>query len=153
MNKISKLIQFLILFLVGGSVYVMIELLWRGRSYPSMFVLGGICFYLIGLINEKYPWDMPLISQMFISSIIVTTFEFIFGVILNIILKLGIWDYSQMPYNLCGQICLLFSILWFLLSAVAIVLDDFIRWKWFEEKKPKYHIFYSHCEDLHKNDQ
>ena len=54
MNKISKLIQFLILFLVGGSVYVMIELLWRGRSYPSMFVLGGICFYLIGLINEKY---------------------------------------------------------------------------------------------------
>ena len=153
MNKISKLIQFLILFLVGGSVYVMIELLWRGRSYPSMFVLGGICFYLIGLINEKYPWDMPLISQMFISSIIVTTFEFIFGVILNIILKLGIWDYSQMPYNLCGQICLLFSILWFLLSAVAIVLDDFIRWKWFSEKKPKYHIFYSHCEDLHKNDQ
>ena len=144
MNKISKLIQFLILFLVGGSVYVMIELLWRGRSYPSMFVLGGICFYLIGLINEKYPWDMPLISQMFISSIIVTTSEFIFGVILNIILKLGIWDYSQMPYNLCGQICLLFSILWFLLSAVAIVLDDFIRWKWFGEKKPKYHIFYSH---------
>lgn len=152
MNKISKLIQFLILFLVGGSVYVMIELLWRGRSYPSMFILGGICFYLIGLINEKYPWDMPLISQMFISSIIVTTFEFIFGVILNIILKLGIWDYSQMPYNLCGQICLLFSILWFLLSAVAIVVDDFIRWKWFGEKKPKYHIFYSHCEDLHKND-
>ena len=100
MNKISKLIQFLILFLVGGSVYVMIELLWRGRSYPSMFVLGGICFYLIGLINEKYPWDMPLISQMFISSIIVTTFEFIFGVILNIILKLGIllkklWRYIQ----------------------------------------------------------
>ena len=141
MNKISKLIQFLILFLVGGSVYVMIELLWRGRSYPSMFVLGGICFYLIGLINEKYPWDMPLISQMFISSIIVTTFEFIFGVILNIILKLGIWDYSQMPYNLCGQVCLLFSILWFLLSAVAIVVDDFIRWKWFGEKKPKYHIF------------
>ena len=140
MNKISKLIQFLILFLVGGSVYVMIELLWRGRSYPSMFVLGGICFYLIGLINEKYPWDMPLISQMFISSIIVTIFEFIFGVILNIILKLGIWDYSQMPYNLCGQICLLFSILWFLLSAVAIVLDDFIRWKWFGEKKPKYQI-------------
>lgn len=153
MKKIPKLLQFLILFAVGGSVYVMIELLWRGRSYPSMFVLGGICFYLIGLINEKYPWDMPLISQMFISSIIVTTLEFIFGVILNIVLKLGIWDYSQMPYNLCGQICLLFSILWFLLSAVAIVVDDLIRWKWFGEMKPRYHIFYSHCEDLHKNDE
>ena len=152
MKKIPKLLQFLILFDVGGSVYVMIELLWRGRSYPSMFVLGGICFYLIGMINEKYPWDMPLISQMFISSIIITTLEFIFGIILNIVLKLGIWDYSQMPYNLCGQICLLFSILWFLLSAVAIVVDDLIRWRWFGEKKPRYHILYSHCEDLHKND-
>ena len=58
-----------------------------------------------------------------------------------------------MPYNLCGQICLLFSILWYLLSTVAIVLEDLIRWKWLREKKPKYHIFYSHCEDLHKNDQ
>lgn len=149
-NAVSRLIQFLTLFIIGGSVYVMIELAFRGRSHWTMFLLGGLCFYLIGLINEFYPWDMPLISQMFISSIIITTLEFIFGVILNIWLKLGIWDYSNMPYNLCGQICLLFSILWFLLSSVAIILDDFIRWKLFGEEKPRYHIFYSHCEDKHK---
>lgn len=149
-NAISRLIQFLTLFIIGGSVYVMIELAFRGRSHWTMFLLGGLCFYLIGLINEFYPWDMPLISQMFISSIIITTLEFIFGVILNIWLKLGIWDYSNMPYNLCGQICLLFSILWFLLSSVAIILDDFVRWKLFGEEKPRYHIFYSHCEDKHK---
>ena len=149
-NAISRLIQFLTLFIIGGSVYVMIELAFRGRSHWTMFLLGGLCFYLIGLINEFYPWDMPLISQMFISSIIITTLEFIFGVILNIWLKLGIWDYSNMPYNLCGQICLVFSILWFLLSSVAIILDDFVRWKLFGEEKPRYHIFYSHCEDKHK---
>ena len=149
-NAISRLIQFLTLFIIGGSVYVMIELAFRGRSHWTMFLLGGLCFYLIGLINEFYPWDMPLISQMFISSIIITTLEFIFGVILNIWLKLGIWDYSNIPYNLCGQICLLFSILWFLLSSVAIILDDFVRWKLFGEEKPRYHIFYSHCEDKHK---
>lgn len=149
-NAISRLIQFLTLFIIGGSVYVMIELAFRGRSHWTMFLLGGLCFYLIGLINEFYPWDMPLISQMLISSIIITTLEFIFGVILNIWLKLGIWDYSNMPYNLCGQICLLFSILWFLLSSVAIILDDFVRWKLFGEEKPRYHIFYSHCEDKHK---
>ncbi len=149
-NAISRLIQFLTLFIIGGSVYVMIELAFRGRSHWTMFLLGGLCFYLIGLINEFYPWDMPLISQMFISSIIITTLEFIFGVILNIWLKLGIWDYSNMPYNLCGQICLIFSILWFLLSSVAIILDDFVRWKLFGEEKPRYHIFYSHCEDKHK---
>ena len=149
-NAVSRLIQFLTLFIIGGSVYVMIELAFRGRSHWTMFLLGGLCFYLIGLINEFYPWDMPLISQMFISSIIITTLEFIFGVILNIWLKLGIWDYSNMPYNLCGQICLVFSILWFLLSSVAIILDDFVRWKLFGEEKPRYHIFYSHCEDKHK---
>ena len=149
-NAVSRLIQFLTLFIIGGSLYVMIELAFRGRSHWTMFLLGGLCFYLIGLINEFYPWDMPLISQMFISSIIITTLEFIFGVILNIWLKLGIWDYSNMPYNLCGQICLLFSILWFLLSSVAIILDDFVRWKLFGEEKPRYHIFYSHCEDKHK---
>ena len=89
-NAISRLIQFLTLFIIGGSVYVMIELAFRGRSHWTMFLLGGLCFYLIGIINEFYPWDMPLISQMFISSIIITTIESIFGVILNIWLKLGI---------------------------------------------------------------
>ena len=151
MRKIPRILQFLILFLVGGFSYISIEFLWRGHSHPTMFVLGGICFYLIGLINEKYPWDMPLISQMFISSIVVTVLEFFFGIVLNIWLKLGIWDYSHMPYNLCGQVCLLYSIFWFFLSAVAIVVDDLVRWKWFGERKPRYHIFYSHCEALHKD--
>ena len=147
---LNRIWKELILFLIGGCVYYTIEILFRGYSFASMFALGGLCFCLIGEINEIYPWDMPLISQMFISSIIITTLEFIFGVILNIWLKLGIWDYSNMPYNLCGQICLVFSILWFLLSSVAIILDDFVRWKLFGEEKPRYHIFYSHCEDKHK---
>lgn len=151
MKKIlSRLIQFLVLFCAGGAVYVLFEIGFRGWSHWTMFILGGLCVYLIGLINEFYPWDMPLISQMFISSAIITSLEFIFGIVLNVVLHLGIWDYSDMPYNLCGQICLLFSILWFFLSAIGIFLDDFIRWKLFGEEKPRYHIFYSHCEDKHK---
>ena len=147
---VPKIVQFLSLLTIGGFIYVFIELAFRGRSHWTMFLLGGLCFYLIGLVSELYPWDMPLISQMFISSIIVTSLEFIFGVFLNIFLGLGIWDYSNLPYNLCGQICLIFSIAWFFLSALAIFIDDFIRWKLFGEEKPRYHIFYSHCEDNHK---
>lgn len=150
MKIVDRLIQFLTLFILGGGVYVLIELLYRGRSHPTMFLLGGLCFYMIGLINELYPWDMPLVSQMLISTCIVTTLEFIFGIVLNVWLHLGIWDYSMLPYNLCGQICLLFSIIWFFLSALAIIVDDFVRWKIFNEEKPRYHIFYSHCEDKHK---
>ena len=146
MNTISKIIsripKYLFLFIVGGLAYGFIEILFRGYTYPSMMVLGGICFLLIGEINEKYPWEMPLISQMFISMIIVTILEFLFGVVLNIILKIGVWDYSAMPYNLFGQICLLFFVAWFFLSAVAIILDDIIRYKFYGEERPRYNIFY-----------
>jgi uncharacterized membrane protein len=144
---LKNLIKALILFLVGGFAYVGIELLYRGRSHPSMFLVGGLCFVGVGEINELYPWDMPLISQMFLSTLLVTAIEFVSGCILNLWLHLGVWDYSNLPYNLLGQICLLFSIIWFFLSLVGIFLDDIIRWKLFHEKKPKYHIFYSHCED------
>lgn len=134
--------KMLFLLAIGGILYGLVEILFRGYTHPSMLLLGGICFVLIGEINEVYPWEMPLISQMFISMIIVTTLEFIFGVILNIVLGLGVWDYSELPYNLCGQICLLFSVGWFFLSAVAIILDDCLRHMLFGEGKPRYNIFY-----------
>lgn len=46
-----------VLALIGGSIYVFIELVWRGYSHISMFILGGVCFVIIGLINELFPWD------------------------------------------------------------------------------------------------
>ena len=134
-------IREMILFLIGGFVYHSIEIGFRRYSHWSMFILGGICFVLIGLLNEWFTNDIPLISQMFISMIIITTLEFLFGCILNLWLKLGIWDYSYQPYNLCGQICLLFTNIWFLLSSIGIILDDYIRWIFFREEKPHYRIF------------
>lgn len=53
MKKIFQLlIKYLILFLIGGFVYISIELLWRGHTHWSMFILGGVCFILLGLIIE-----------------------------------------------------------------------------------------------------
>ena len=139
----SELKKLIFLFLLGGCAYGLIEILFRGYTHWTMILLGGACFLLIGMINEVIPWEMPLISQMFISMCIVTAAEFIFGVILNIVLKMGIWDYSEMPYNVCGQICLLFSIAWFFSSVVAIIVDDLLRWLLFGERKPTYRIFFS----------
>ena len=56
-------------------------------------------------------------------------------------LGLNIWDYSNMPLNLWGQICLPFSCLWFFLSAVAIILDDELRYNIFGEEKPHYYFW------------
>jgi uncharacterized membrane protein len=101
-------------------------------------MLGGICFVLIGLINEFYDWNMPLWKQMLIACLVVTVAEFVAGVILNIWLGLDIWDYSNLTFNLLGQISLQYSILWFFLSLPAIVLDDWLRYWLFEEERPHY---------------
>lgn len=134
-----------ILFCIGGTIYWLIEFLWKtfislGTCHWSMFLLGGLCFLLIGELNEHIPWEMSIIKQGVIGSVIITGLEFIFGLTLNIWLKLNIWNYATLPLNILGQICLPFTIAWFFLSLVAIFLDDYLRWKWFEEEKPHYHL-------------
>ncbi|MCM1225155.1 MAG: putative ABC transporter permease [Lachnospiraceae bacterium] len=136
-----KVVKPLILFAIGGLLYTLIELLWRGRTHWTMFIVGGICFVLIGLINDEFGWDMPLVKQMAISALLITMFELYVGIALNKGYKLNIWDYSNMPFNLWGQICLPYSILWFLLSLPAIILDDYLRYWFFSEEKPKYKLF------------
>ena len=117
--------KYMILFAIGGMAYFLLEVLVRGYSH----------------LNENMKIKMSFISQMVLSALIITALEFITGLIVNIWLKMDIWDYSQLPYNFMGQICLLYSIFWFLVSSVAIVLDDFLRYKIFNEEKPHYKIF------------
>lgn len=130
--------KYLTLFFIGGTIYVSLELIWRGWSHWTMFVLGGICFIALGLINEILDWDTPMILQMAIGCVIITTLEFITGCVVNLGLGWDVWDYSQYPLNFLGQISVRSSVLWYFLSAVGIVLDDTIRWKVFGEDKPKY---------------
>ncbi|MEQ8198488.1 MAG: hypothetical protein ABRQ27_10850 [Clostridiaceae bacterium] len=124
-----------------GTMYLFIELITRGYSYLPMAVLGGIAGALIGLLNKLFPWDTPLWFQGFMGMLIADTCEFTAGVYLNLILKNNMWDYSNLPFNLYGQICLYYSIAWFFVSILAILIDDFIRWKFFKEEKPRYKIF------------
>lgn len=127
-----------VLALIGGSIYVFIELVWRGYSHISMFILGGVCFVIIGLINELFHWDLGLLWQSIIGAFVVTICEFVTGLIVNVWLRLGVWDYSGLPFNIMGQICLPFFFAWIALSIVAIILDDYIRYWFFGEEKPHY---------------
>ena len=134
-----KLIEYLVIFLIGGCVYYCIEILWRGYSHYSMFILGGLCLIIIGLLNEGlFPEKFGLISQMLMGSVIITVLEFITGMIVNVWMGLNIWDYSDMPLNIMGQICLPFTIAWFFISGVAIIVDDMIRHTLFDEPWPQY---------------
>ena len=140
-EKLKAILKHAVLALCGGCVYFLLEMAWRGHSHWTMAVLGGVCFVLIGDINEFIPWNMPLVLQGAIGSGIVTLLELVSGIILNLWLGLGIWDYSNMPFNFLGQICLPFSLLWVALSVVAVILDDWLRYWLFGEDRPTYTLF------------
>lgn len=134
-------LKYLFLFIVGGAVYYSMEMLFRGYSHYSMAILGGICFIACGLLNEILSWDTSLLLQGLIGSGIITVLEFLTGVLVNIILHLNVWDYFNMPLNVLGQICLPFSLLWVIIAIGAIILDDYIRYCFFDEEKPRYKLF------------
>ncbi|WP_294148197.1 hypothetical protein [uncultured Clostridium sp.] len=133
--------KYLILFDTGGLLYVILELLWRGWSHWSMFILGGICFIALGLINEVFPWDMPLWKQMLTGACLVTALEFMTGCIVNLWLGWDVWDYSNLPGNILGQICPQFFVVWIFVSLGGIVLDDWLRYRWFGETFSHYRLW------------
>lgn len=130
----------IVLFLTGGIIYIIIELLWRGYTHWSMMIAGGLCFLIIGGINEYFSWSMPLILQGIVGSIAITVIEFIFGVIFNIWLDLSVWDYSSLPLNIMGQVCIPYMLLWIPLAIIAVIVDDWLRYWWFDEQKPIYKL-------------
>lgn len=129
------------LFIIGGIIYGMIEIAFRGNTHWTMLIVGGLCFTGIGLLNEYSHFRPNLLTQAVLGMIIITTLEFISGVVINIILGWNVWDYSGLPLNILGQICLPFCFAWLGLSVVAIFIDDGLRYLIFKEPLPKYKIF------------
>ena len=142
--KIKNVIKTMVLLFIGGTIYYYIECAWRGYSHIAMFFVGGICFVQIGAINEFFPWDLSIIKQSIIGACLVTIIELLSGMVLNVWLCLDIWDYSNLPFNIYGQICLPFFFAWMVLSCVAIVIDDYLRYWLFDEEKPHYVLFEHH---------
>lgn len=116
-----------VLAVIGGLVYMGIETLWRGHSHWSMGVLGGLCFALIGLLDEwqEHP---PLRLQMLQGAVIVTVLELLVGLVVNRWLGWNVWDYSDMPFNLWGQVCPQFAVAWFFLSAAAVKMENMLHY-------------------------
>ena len=114
-----------VLFYLGGSVYMMLEFLWRGYSHGSMFILGGLCFLLVGALNR---WlKIPLALQLVFFAIMITGLELITGLVVN--RNYTVWDYRGMPYHYLGQVCLNYSLIWIPISMAAILL-----YRWVEPK-------------------
>ena len=104
---------------------MILEFLWRGYSHGSMFVLGGLCFLLVGALNR---WlKIPLALQLILFAIMITGLELITGLMVN--RDYAVWDYRGMPYHYLGQVCLNYSLLWIPIGMAAIML-----YRWVEPK-------------------
>ncbi len=101
----------LLLFSVGGLSYGAMEILWRQRTHWSMVLTGGACFLALYKLYGRFPrLSMP--EKCVLGSLVITSLEFAVGCVVNLALGWGVWDYSRMPMNLLGQVCLLYSVLW-----------------------------------------
>lgn len=132
--------QYIFLWICGGSIYYLIEYIFRGFSHWSMFLLGGICFSYFGMQGRETSWNEALWIQVVRCTIFVVASEFITGILVNKWMGWEVWDYSDQPYHIFGQVCLPFATLFSALCVFGICLSAYILHWCFGEKKPNFHI-------------
>lgn len=124
-SQAIDMISFFVCFILGGTAYVGLEYLWRGRSHLSMFIAGGLAFALLDGIFARYP--LSLLYKCAIGAAVITALEFAAGYIVNIRMGLKVWDYSDRPLNLYGQICPEFSFMWAGLTVPIAYLSSLLH--------------------------
>ena len=135
MKRIS---EYLFLWAVGGCMYYGFEVLFRGFSHWSMFLLGGVCFLFLFIQGKMVHWQDPLWRQTLRCLVFVTAMEFITGIIVNKWLGMQVWDYSELPFQLLGQICLPFMVIFSGLCVLGIFLSSYIGYLFYGEEKPRF---------------
>lgn len=140
---IMKINKNIVLFVVGFMTYVTIEVLFRGYSFALMGACGGLAIVILDKINNKLSWNTDILIQALIGSLLITFFELVIGELaLHTSLVPVMWDYSDVPLNFDGVICLPFSLAWAGLSLVAVFIADAITYYVFEELPvPYYKLF------------
>ena len=143
----KKFIGKLGLFLSCGFIYCMIEILFRGWSHWSMFVLAGFLgVFCVDSINNVLSFDCDYIVQILISTILCTIGEGISGIILNVWLQLNVWNYSKMTFGtfFFGQCNVLFCFAWALIISVVIFYCDAYNYYILKIEPCPYYVIFGH---------
>lgn len=114
-------------FVFGAFVYGTLEIIWRGFTHPSMLLLGGFCLTFIYNAEKKLYGRIHIGIRAFFYAFVITLSEFICGLALNIGLGLNIWDYTPLPFDILGQICPHFFLVWLMLSYVCCFVCKAMR--------------------------
>lgn len=121
-----KFREYFAVFSLGGTLYGILEVLWRGFTHWTMCLTGGLCFSVIYALNDKADrW--PLIGKCIYGAVFITSAEFQIGCLVNLVLGWHVWDYSKVRGNIMGQVCPLFSAIWFILCFPALKVSEKLR--------------------------
>jgi len=141
-KKLSSIFETFILFAVGFCTYITIECCYRQISYWEMGFCGGLAIVFLDRLNNEISWNIDILFQGLIGSALISSLELLIGTLsLNGILP-QMWDYSKLPLNYKGIVCVPFSLIWVGLSIIAIMIADSIHYYVFEELPvPYYKLF------------
>lgn len=137
MKRIS---EYIFMWALGGTLYYTFEVFFRGFSHWTMFVLGGICAVFCVWQGMMLKWKEPLWIQIARCTIFVVAGEFITGIVVNKWLGWQVWDYTDQPFQLFGQICIPFAIIFSGLCALGIIGGGYFLHWFYGEEKPKFHV-------------
>lgn len=125
-----------VLFSFGAAAYPLIELIYRRYTHWTMALVGGLCMFALYCIH--YYWhDRPLPLRCLLGALSVTAVEFVSGLFINLLWGMNVWNYSHMPFQLYGQICLPYTILWFFLCIPAFAVCNVFFRLFGTESKPR----------------
>ncbi len=113
------------MLMFGGITYGLIEVLWRGYTHISMVIIGGMSFAFIGMMR-RFLENSSFLLKCVTGALFITVLEFFTGLIVNVWLQLGIWDYANLPFNIMGQICPTYLSFWIVLSGAAMYIERFV---------------------------
>ncbi|MBQ8524282.1 MAG: hypothetical protein IJ457_06640 [Clostridia bacterium] len=120
------MISYGLAFATGSFIYTLVEIAWRGYTHWSMTLTGGACLTVMYMWNELLA-SRPAPLKWLVGAVSITLIEFVVGCVVNLLLRQNVWDYSNLRFNLLGQICLSFSAMWYLISIPAFSLCDIIK--------------------------
>lgn len=139
-DAIKRLPQLFFIGCFSGLVYTSLEVLYRGYTHMAMWWLAFIVgIFILVLNNTILQFDTDYGIQVIVCAVFCTFMELIFGLLFN--QDYSIWDYRNLAFNYRGQICLVFTLVWVGISAAAIILLDWMDWKFFKTTQKPYYRF------------
>ena len=83
----------------GGVVFCALQLLLTGNCHWTDLAVFSLLCIPLDAVNERMPWTFPLWLQAVLGGIVLIVSQLTAGLVFNVWLGLGLWDYTSLFGN------------------------------------------------------